>query len=261
MKLISTLLYALISQSETKSSSSSDEIRQVHGMKKLRQKAAVSLKANLLGPDSDESSRSTGQDVTHLPNSRFIFHNKIPKSGSTTLANIVHTLEKRNEFKLRHFHPCVNQDSCDKYTDGRVHSEALTEAIRDNLDQATPEKPLIVIKHHLYTNFTAYGLEEPTWINVAREPVSRFVSSYYFKRFGFARHEGVRNKRIKKGERDVNMGLEECIKKEAPECSEDANQAFLEYICGTPEIWGDCDLSSAKLKAANLEKTLERAKE
>ena len=95
--------------------------------------------------------------------------------------------------------------ACDKYTDGRVHSEALTEAIRDNLNQATPDKPLIVIKHHLYTNFTEYGLEEPTWINVAREPVSRFVSSYYFKRFGFARHEGVRNKRIIKGERDINM--------------------------------------------------------
>ena len=27
----------------------------------------------------------------------------------------------------------------------------------------------------------------------------------------------------------------------APECSEDdANQAFLEYICGTPEIWPEC---------------------
>ena len=62
-----------------------------------------------------------------------------------------------------------------------------------------------MIKHHLYTNFTAYGLEEPTWINVAREPVSRFVSSYYFRRFGFARHEGVRNNRVKAGERAMEM--------------------------------------------------------
>ena len=121
----STLLYALISQSETKidattltNQNAESKIRQVHGMKKLREKAAFSLEAQLLGPDGFKSNRKSHQNdpnrkhqpVTHLPNSRFIFHNKIPKSGSTTLANIVHTLEKRNQFKLRHFHPCVNQD-------------------------------------------------------------------------------------------------------------------------------------------------------
>ena len=95
--------------------------------------------------------------------------------------------------------------ACDKDTDGRAHSAELSAAIKDDLAVATPHNPLIVIKHHLYTNFTAYGLEEPTWINVAREPVSRFVSSYYFRRFGFARHEGVRNNRVKAGERAMEM--------------------------------------------------------
>ena len=98
-----------------------------------------------------------------------------------------------------------NISACDKDTDGRAHSAELSAAIKDDLAVATPHNPLIVIKHHLYTNFTAYGLEEPTWINVAREPVSRFVSSYYFRRFGFARHEGVRNNRVKAGERAMEM--------------------------------------------------------
>ena len=63
----------------------------------------------------------------------------------------------------------------------------------------------MVIKHHLFTNFSLHGIPEPTWVNVAREPVSRFISSYYFRRYGFNRHEGVRNKKVKKGERQIDM--------------------------------------------------------
>lgn len=54
------------------------------------------------------------------------------------------------------------------------------------------------------------------------------------------------------------MGLEECIKQGAPECSEDeSNQAFLEYICGSPEIWSECQSYVGKTR----ERALERAKE
>ena len=77
-----------------------------HGMKKLRLQAQKRLQATLL---TDDSSGKSDKMKIKLPNPKFIFHNKIPKSGSTTLANIVHTLEERNRFKLRHFHPCVNE--------------------------------------------------------------------------------------------------------------------------------------------------------
>ena len=81
----------------------------------------------------------------------------------------------------------------------------MVRSIKPDLKRASPEKPLMVIKHHLFTNFTEYGIEEPTWINVAREPVSRFVSSYYFRRFGFNRHSGARNKKVLDGTRDMDM--------------------------------------------------------
>ena len=81
----------------------------------------------------------------------------------------------------------------------------MVRSIRPDLKRATPDKPLMVIKHHLYTNFTMYGMEEPTWINVAREPVSRFVSSYYFRRYGFNRHSGARNKKVLDGQWSVDM--------------------------------------------------------
>lgn len=151
MKILSTLLCSLmIGQTDSKMEYSHDV---THGMKKLRQQAQKRLQATLLhdGNSAPERGSKTG---IKLPNPRFIFHNKIPKSGSTTLANIVHTLEERNRFKLRHFHPCINEP-CDKETDGRAHSAELAQTIKDDLKHATPHNPLIVIKHHLYTNFTA----------------------------------------------------------------------------------------------------------
>jgi len=247
MKLSSALLCLVIGNT---TSSASD--KHVHGMKKLREQAFSHINAQLL----DSSNKHHGEKGPKLPNPRFIFHNKIPKSGSTTLANIVHTLEVKNNFKLRHFHPCV-EEPCDKLSDGRAHSDKMVRSIRPDLKRATPDAPLMVIKHHLYTNFTMYGMEEPTWINVAREPVSRFVSSYYFRRYGFNRHSGARNKKVLDGQWSVDMDLEECVDKGAPECSDESNQAFLEYICGSPEIWPECQA----IAGVNMEKTLERAKE
>ena len=91
----------LIGQTDSKMEYSHDI---AHGMKKLRLQAQKRLQVTLL---SDE--KGSTKIKVKLPNPRFIFHNKIPKSGSTTLANIVHTLEERNRFKLRHFHPCINE--------------------------------------------------------------------------------------------------------------------------------------------------------
>ena len=49
------------------------------------------------------------ESVAVLPNPRFIFHNKIPKAGSTTMSNILQALEDRNGFDMLHFRPCVEQ--------------------------------------------------------------------------------------------------------------------------------------------------------
>jgi len=215
------------------------------GLKQMRRSAINSISVEL---------QRSSPNSPKMPNPNFIFHNKIPKSGSTSLANILHALEEKNRFQLRHFHPCV-ETPCEKSFDGRAHSEFLSNELESDVQSATPSHPLMVIKHHLFTNFSLHGIPEPTWVNVAREPVSRFISSYYFRRYGFNRHEGVRNKKVKKGERQIDMGLEECILTKAPECSEEeANQAFLEYMCGSPQIWPDCSTIATEGRVRALER-------
>jgi dermatan/chondrotin sulfate uronyl 2-O-sulfotransferase UST len=58
-----------------------------------------------------------------MPNPRFIFHNKIPKCGSSTMSNVLLTLQHINTFKLNHLRPCLEDGDCIKsQTDGRGHS-------------------------------------------------------------------------------------------------------------------------------------------
>ena len=52
------------------------------------------------------------------------------------------------------------------------------------------DEKYILLKHHHWFNFTEYGLPQPTYINVARDPITRFASRYYFKRFGWERDGG-----------------------------------------------------------------------
>ena len=51
--------------------------------------------------------------------------------------------------------------------------------------EAHPGK-FILLKHQYWFNFTRFGQEQPTYINVVRDPVTRFASMYYFQRYGFA---------------------------------------------------------------------------
>ena len=43
-----------------------------------------------------------------IPNSTLIFHNKLPKSGSTTFFKLLTELKKTNDFDLAHLIPCFD---------------------------------------------------------------------------------------------------------------------------------------------------------
>ena len=57
-----------------------------------------------------------------------------------------------------------------------------------------------------------YDIDQPTMINVIREPIDWFSSHYHFKLYGWSRKPGQRG--------DQNeMTLEECINTNAPTCA------------------------------------------
>ena len=53
---------------------------------------------------------SSMNDLEQASNRNFIFHNKIPKAGSTTFYNLLQPLSSMNDFDLIHLAPCFDKD-------------------------------------------------------------------------------------------------------------------------------------------------------
>ncbi|MEQ2221945.1 hypothetical protein ILYODFUR_020895 [Ilyodon furcidens] len=50
-------------------------------------------------------------------------------------------------------------------------------------------QPFLYTRHVHFLNFTRFRIEEPVYINIIRDPISRFLSNYFFRRFGDWRGE------------------------------------------------------------------------
>lgn len=174
-------------------------------------------------------------------NPRFVFHNKIPKAGSTTMKWLLVGLAKRNNFELDHQRWCIDTANCvgrDPVThiqyDGPDGEKAIADYVPKKLAENESGKYLL-LKHHHWFNFSDHGVEMPTYINIARDPVTRFASWYYFERFGWERQEGQRDKfTIKHGDDqdDKDRTLDDCVLGGYNECLEPV-QVLVKYFCGT----------------------------
>jgi len=179
-----------------------------------------------------------GKDGSPEANLDFIFHNKVPKSGSSTMKHILNYLSKRNKFALDHV---------------RIVKFGYEDNLRlahhiPKFRKQHPGLPYVLLKHHTFVNFTRYGMKQPTYINVVRHPVSQFASFYYFKRYGwgFAGNPesrpdgGLRpdgSSRLERrawhgSEEEREMSVDECVQKKHKECTQ-AIGVISKYFCGT----------------------------
>lgn len=174
----------------------------------------------------------------------FVFHNKLPKSGSTTMKYIISTLQKANNFHMDYQSPCINKATCaTDLQDGIGAERTLSDHVRDQREEH-PGK-FILLKHQYWLNFTKLGMEQPTYINVVRDPITRFSSMYYFQRYGFASmgskdRQGVQRHTWKGTEEDIKQTLDQCVQVQSDECTEPL-QVLVRYFCGTDEA---CQMKS-----------------
>jgi len=162
------------------------------------------------------------------PNDRFIFHNKLPKAGSTTLNAILRQLSMRNNFHFR------KVESFEIPNDRPLFEKPLIEKLRTELERKEHQnEKYFLLKHHYWINFEAHNMTQPTYMNVIREPTSWFTSRYYFKRFGWSNNN---NQRSDMSETDRTRSIDECILNEFDECTAMAYQPYLAYFCGCDDI-------------------------
>jgi len=170
------------------------------------------------------------------PNPNFIFYDKLPKCGSSTLNTILRFLQKKHHFNFRKIEP----------------SEVALQENQQLLDILDDEfqSPYFLLNHHYFFDFSKFNWQQPTYINVIRDPLEWFTSRFYFARFGWNRSPGCRSDLCKMTEEEQNMTIDECVAKRHPQCT-DSTWLYLPFICGSsPEC---LNRSTTEQRIASLE--------
>uniref|UniRef100_A0A4W3HRG7 Uronyl 2-sulfotransferase n=1 Tax=Callorhinchus milii TaxID=7868 RepID=A0A4W3HRG7_CALMI len=156
-----------------------------------------------------------------LPFPSQVVYNRVGKCGSRTVVQLLKILTERNHFNL------VNSDIHNKT---RLNKNEQAELVRYiNIVQ----QPYLYTRHVHFLNFTRFGLQQPVYINLIRDPISRFVSNYFFRRFGDWRSEQnhqIRTPGMKDEERYLDIS--DCILENHAECSNPRLFYIIPYFCG-----------------------------
>uniref|UniRef100_UPI00398EDA34 uronyl 2-sulfotransferase a isoform X2 n=1 Tax=Pristiophorus japonicus TaxID=55135 RepID=UPI00398EDA34 len=156
-----------------------------------------------------------------LPFPSQLVYNRVGKCGSRTVVQLLRVLTERNHFNL------INSDIHNKT---RLNKNEQMELI-SNI--SIGEQPYLYTRHVHFLNFTRFGLEQPVYMNIIRDPISRFVSNYFFRRFGDWRSEQnhqIRTPGMKDEERYLDIN--DCILENYAECNNPRVFYIIPYFCG-----------------------------
>uniref|UniRef100_A0A8C4RA49 Uronyl 2-sulfotransferase n=1 Tax=Eptatretus burgeri TaxID=7764 RepID=A0A8C4RA49_EPTBU len=167
-----------------------------------------------------------------LPFPSQVFYNRVGKCGSRTLVQLMRILAEKNAFTFA---------TSNVHNKTRLHHVEQEELMKNI---SALKKPFLYTRHVHFLDFNRFGMEQPTYINIIRDPISRFLSSYFFRRFGDRRNEQshiVRTPNMKMEER--LLSIDKCILQSFPECNNPKIFYIIPYFCGQdprcrePGIW------------------------
>ncbi|CAH8661089.1 unnamed protein product [Heterobilharzia americana] len=141
-----------------------------------------------------------------------VIYNRIPKTGSTSLVNLVYQLieEKRLYTHVLHLNISTNRH----YLNRRNELNLV-----NNLTHWTSMHPLMIHGHFAYINFKKYGSSlNPIYINMIRNPLDRLVSYYYFLRYGDDYRPYLFRKRMSDPV-TRNQTFDECVRMKGSDCN------------------------------------------
>lgn len=186
-------------------------------------------------------------NVTQVTNGEFdcdiMVYNRAPKCGSIYMTRLIWALSSgmQNEFDVQSpyepgEHPVLSLDE---------RSDIVKE-----VHGYKGGKPLAYIRHQTFIDFAECNAKRPLYINMVREPLSRFESLYYFIRNGNEEGDGAD---VDMDDAALKRTIDECVEQEQEECTK-PDWAYVQYFCGSEELCGNpCQLAVEKAKE-NIEK-------
>ncbi|KAM6086681.1 uronyl 2-sulfotransferase isoform 2-T2 [Theristicus caerulescens] len=156
-----------------------------------------------------------------LPFPSQVVYNRVGKCGSRTVVLLLRILSEKHGFNL------VTSDIHNKT---RLTKNEQMELIKNI---STAEQPYLFTRHVHFLNFSRFGGDQPVYINIIRDPVNRFLSNYFFRRFGDWRGEQnhmIRTPSMRQEERYLDINV--CILENYPECSNPRLFYIIPYFCG-----------------------------
>uniref|UniRef100_A0A3P9KQ97 Uronyl 2-sulfotransferase n=1 Tax=Oryzias latipes TaxID=8090 RepID=A0A3P9KQ97_ORYLA len=167
-----------------------------------------------------------------LPFPSQVVYNRVGKCGSRTVVILLRLLAEKHQFNLF---------SSDIHNKTRLTKHEQVDLMR-NISQIPP--PFLYTRHVHFLNFSRFRIEQPVYINIIRDPINRFLSNYFFRRFGDWRGEQnhlIRTPGMKDDERYLDINV--CILENYPECSNPRVFYIIPYFCGQhpqcrePGVW------------------------
>uniref|UniRef100_A0A3Q3ADM3 Uronyl 2-sulfotransferase n=1 Tax=Kryptolebias marmoratus TaxID=37003 RepID=A0A3Q3ADM3_KRYMA len=183
------------------------------------------------------------QDIRHYLGKKFslpralpfpsqVVYNRVGKCGSRTVVILLRLLAEKHQFNLV---------SSDIHNKTRLTKHEQVDLMK-NISKIP--QPFLYTRHVHFLNFTRFRINQPVYINIIRDPINRFLSNYFFRRFGDWRGEQnhlIRTPGMKDDERYLDINV--CILENYPECSNPRVFYIIPYFCGQhpqcrePGVW------------------------
>jgi len=134
-------------------------------------------------------------DIKTELKSRWLYYNRMTKTGSRTLTQIIGEVSSLKQYTDFHL--------------GKQIFNTTRASERERVSSVLSKSPpFLVTGDHMHINYTKYGVNQPISFSLIRDPIDRFISQFYWIRNGDDKGHTSPNQ---PSEEQRKMSLDECV--------------------------------------------------